>query len=137
MCILKVLAGFGHRKWPNLAKMSKIAVFRNIGFQGCFSVTNGRRDLGIGSYERSWPVDVHFDSFGHQIVNTPSNRGAVGAFSCFTNTSLSRIGAPDYQIKMSYILPYFRSNLLYFSYISGLNLLYFRPSPIFFGSLVA
>ena len=25
---------------------------------------DGRRDLGIGSYERSWPVDVPFDSFG-------------------------------------------------------------------------
>ena len=31
-------------------------------------------------------------------------------------------------VKLSYILLYFRSNLLYFSYISGLNLLY---SPIF------
>ena len=31
---------------------------------GCIFVTNGRRDLGIGSYERSWPVDVPFDSFG-------------------------------------------------------------------------
>ena len=51
-------------------------------------MTDGRRHLGIGSYERSWPVDVPFDSFGHQIVNSPSNRGAVGAFSCFTNTSL-------------------------------------------------
>ena len=40
----------------------------------------------------------------------------------------SGIGAPDYQFKMSYILPYFRSKLLYFSYILGLNLLY---SPIF------
>ena len=27
-------------------------------------MTNGRRDLGVGSYERSWPVDVPFDSFG-------------------------------------------------------------------------
>ena len=33
-------------------------------FPGCIFVTNGRRDLGIGSYERSWPVDVPFDSFG-------------------------------------------------------------------------
>ena len=31
---------------------------------GCFFVTDGRRNLGIGSYERSWPVDVPFDSFG-------------------------------------------------------------------------
>ena len=73
----------------------------------------GHRDLGISSYERSWLVDVPFDSFGqirppgmaeivqnalktavfrnmgiYEIVNTPWNRGAVGAFSCFTNTSL-------------------------------------------------
>ena len=27
-------------------------------------MTDGSRDLGIGSYERSWPVDVPFDSFG-------------------------------------------------------------------------
>ena len=33
-------------------------------FPGCIFVTNGRRDLGIGSYERSRPVDVPFDSFG-------------------------------------------------------------------------
>ena len=33
-------------------------------FPGCIFVTNSRRDLGIGSYERSWPVDVPFDSFG-------------------------------------------------------------------------
>ena len=35
-------------------------------FPGCIFVTDGRRDLGIGSYERSWPVDVPFDSFGHR-----------------------------------------------------------------------
>ena len=33
-------------------------------FSGCIFVMDGRRDLGIGSYERSWPVDVPFDSFG-------------------------------------------------------------------------
>ena len=33
-------------------------------FPGCIFVMNGRRDLGIGSYERSWPVDVPFDSSG-------------------------------------------------------------------------
>ena len=35
-------------------------------FPGCISVTDGHRDLGIGSYEseRSWPVDVPCDSFG-------------------------------------------------------------------------
>ena len=33
-------------------------------FPGCIFVTDGRRDLGIGSYERSWPVDVPFDSIG-------------------------------------------------------------------------
>ena len=32
-------------------------------FPGCIFVTNSRRDLGIGSYERYWPVDVPFDSF--------------------------------------------------------------------------
>ena len=30
---------------------------------GCIFVTNCRRDRGIGSYERYWPVDVPFDSF--------------------------------------------------------------------------
>ena len=55
----------------------------------------------------------------------------------FSRMLFSGIGAPYYQIKMSYIVPYIRSNLLYFSYISRLNLLYFRPSPIFLGSLVA
>ena len=76
----------------------------------------------------------------------------------FSRVLFSGIGALDYQITISYILPYFRSILLYspifqvkspifllyfrskspiFSYISGLNLLYFRLSPIFFGSLVA
>ena len=29
-------------------------------FPGCIFVTDGRRDLGIGSYQRSWPVDVPF-----------------------------------------------------------------------------
>ena len=33
-------------------------------FPGCIFVTNGRSDLGIYSYERSWPVDVPCDSFG-------------------------------------------------------------------------
>ena len=76
----------------------------------------------------------------------------------FSRVLFSGVDAPDYQIKMSYILPnfksnspifsyisgqisyislYFRSKSPIFSYISGLNLLYFCPSPIFFGSLVA
>ena len=78
----------------------------------------------------------------------------------FLSSVVSGIGAPDYQINMSYIhnspifkvkllyspiflvkapifLLYFRSKSPIFSYISGLNLLYFRQSPIFFGSLVA
>ena len=33
-------------------------------FPGCIFVTDGRRDLGIGLYERFWPVDELFDSFG-------------------------------------------------------------------------
>ena len=37
----------------------------------------------------------------------------------FSRVLFSGIGAPDYQIKMSYILPYFRSNSPIFSYISG------------------
>ena len=31
---------------------------------GCIFVTNGQRDLEIASNERSWSVDVPFDSFG-------------------------------------------------------------------------
>ena len=42
----------------------KTAVFRNIGFSKLFFLTDDRTDLGIGSYERSWPEDVPFDSFG-------------------------------------------------------------------------
>ena len=38
---------------------------------------------------RKCPKAVIFLIMGiYEIVNTPSNRGAVGAFSCFTNTSL-------------------------------------------------
>ena len=33
-------------------------------FPGCIFVTDGRRYLEIGSYERSWQLDVTFDSFG-------------------------------------------------------------------------
>ena len=78
----------------------------------------------------------------------------------FFRVLFSGIGGPDYQIKISYIiffyisgpisyispifqvespifLLYFRSESPIFSYISGPNLLYFHPSPIFFGSLVA
>ena len=32
--------------------------------QSCVFVTDGHTDLGICSYERSWHVDVPFDSFG-------------------------------------------------------------------------
>ena len=56
---------------------------------------------------------------------------------CPRITNQDVIYSPIFQVKLSYFLLYFRSNLLYFSYIPGLNLLYFRPSPIFFGSLVA
>ena len=62
----------------------------------------GHRELVIGSNERSWSVDVPFDHFSqkHPTENwpkieskstkthTPSSLGAVGACSCFTNTSL-------------------------------------------------
>ena len=53
-----------HRKWPNLAKMSKNRVKKKQAFPGCILATDGRRDLGIGLYERSWSIDVPFDSFG-------------------------------------------------------------------------
>ena len=33
---------------------------------GYIFVTDGRWDLGIGAYERSWRVDVLFDTFGHR-----------------------------------------------------------------------
>ena len=103
---------FGQVRPPEMAEIGQNfrnkRFFETCAFQGCFFVTDGRRDLGIGSYERSSPVDVPFDSHWkwpkfakmsknsgfflnmgiNEIVNTPWNRGAVGAFSCFTNTSL-------------------------------------------------
>ena len=80
--------------------------FETWAFPGCFFVTYGRSDLQIGSYEMSRRVDVPFDSFGHkkmakkpksfdvpkhghiQYSQYPFESGAVGACSCFTNTSL-------------------------------------------------
>ena len=35
-------------------------------FPGCIFVTDDHRDLKIGSYERSQPVHVPFDNFGHR-----------------------------------------------------------------------
>ena len=65
MCLLTVSARFGYRKWPNWAKMSKKQRFiETWDFQGCFFVTDGRWDLGIGSYEMSWRLNMPFDSFG-------------------------------------------------------------------------
>ena len=53
----------GHgRIWP---KCPKIAVFETWTFPGYFFVTDGRRVLTIGSYERSWRVVVSFDRFCH------------------------------------------------------------------------
>ena len=46
-----------------------------MGFPGCFFVTDGRRELGIGSYESSWRVDVPFDSFGQ---NRPPEMAETG-----------------------------------------------------------
>ena len=40
--------------------------FETQAFPGCFFVTASRRDLEIGSYERSWRVDVSFGSFGQR-----------------------------------------------------------------------
>ena len=47
-------------------------------FPGCIVLTDGRTDLGIGSNERSWRVDVSFDSFG-QI--RPPERADFGKMS--------------------------------------------------------
>ena len=44
--------------------VQKQRFFETLAFPGCFFVTDGRRDLGIGSNERSWRVDVPFSSFG-------------------------------------------------------------------------
>ena len=46
---------------PSVCPSVRLSVIDS--FPGCIFVTDGRRDLGIGSYERSWPVDVPFDSF--------------------------------------------------------------------------
>ena len=100
--------------WPNLAQMSKTAVFRYMSLNGLeLFLTEGHRDLVIASNERYCCEDVPFDNFGqiwppknsrirskyskvvifqnmsiYEIFNTPSDRKAVGAFSCYSNTYL-------------------------------------------------
>ena len=59
---------FGQVRPPEIAEIGQNVrnqrFFETCAFPGCFFVTGGRIDLGIGSYERYWPVDVPFDSFG-------------------------------------------------------------------------
>ena len=62
MYLLTVSARGNGRNWPKCPKSA--VFFKKSAFPGCFFITDGRRDLGIGSYERSWAVDRPFDSFG-------------------------------------------------------------------------
>ena len=50
---------FGVSVRPSVRPSVRLSVIDS--FPGCIFVTNG---LEIGSYERSWPVDVPFESFG-------------------------------------------------------------------------
>ena len=59
---------FGQVRPPEMAEIGQNVrnqrFFETCAFPGCFFVTDGRIDLRICSYERSWPEDVPFDSFG-------------------------------------------------------------------------
>ena len=62
------LGSFGQIRLPKIGriwpKLPKTAVFRNMNsFPGCFFVTDGRLDVGVGANERSWRVYMSFGSF--------------------------------------------------------------------------
>ena len=67
-------------------------------FRGCIFVTDARRDLGIGSYEVSWHVDMPFDSFGQirqpeMVEFSNNNNNKKNGFSkhAFQAVSLKRM----------------------------------------------
>ena len=107
MCLLTVFARFSHRKSLNSANCpQKQRFFKSWALPGCICVTYCRSDTWIGSNERSLCVDgplilsatgirtkmpkrFNFLKHGHiRDSQYPFESGAVGAFSCFTNTSL-------------------------------------------------
>ena len=64
MYFLVVSARFGYRKLAESgSNFLKTAVFRNMRFPGCFFVTDGRIDMGVGANHTSWRIDVPFGSF--------------------------------------------------------------------------
>ena len=60
------------RIWP---KLPKTAGFQNMSFPGCFFVTDGHKDVGVGANGRYWCVYVPFDSFGQ---NRPPEMAEFG-----------------------------------------------------------
>ena len=58
---------FGQIQPPEMAEFGQNdqRYFETWAFPGYFFVTDGRRVLTIGSYERSWRVVVSFDRFCH------------------------------------------------------------------------
>ena len=80
---------FGVSVRPSVRPSVRLSVIDS--FTGCIFLTNGRRDLGIGSYERSWPVDVPFDSFGQIRPPEMAEFGQNVQNSGFRNLSFSRL----------------------------------------------
>ena len=61
-------------------------------FPGCVFVTDCHRDLGIDSNERSWCVDVAFDSFGQiRLPEIVRIWAKLTKTAVFRNMSFSRL----------------------------------------------
>ena len=61
----KIFLGPNPKGWgPIDSGCPSVCPFVIDSFPGCIFVTDDHRDLEVGSYERYWPVDVPFDSFG-------------------------------------------------------------------------
>ena len=149
--LIKIARAFGARIFESYLKMLA-SVFDAMMLTNYCSGLLWSTNLNLGSGRKS---DEIMEKLGYQkltghpvhgcIRTAPSRRmmeinwhGCPFKKKCYPGIAMifswvlfSGIGAPYYQTQMSYILPYFRSNLLYFSYMSGLNLLY---SPIFSSS---
>ena len=67
MCLLAVSATLGYRKMAEYGRnILKQLIFKHELFQAVSHVTYGHRDMRIGPNERSWYLDVPFDTFDHR-----------------------------------------------------------------------